>query len=210
MKSLLLAATAVAVLAQPALAASQISGIVADIFAGNWPQSTAVDDKLFNPINIDTATYGIGEARLDSVAEAFGGKIQHAFADNGAPLSWLCYDHGGMRTWFVSTGKIDQGGGILIGLVAEEPLVSTAPAAGCLASNDTLVPLPGNDIPGVGAGLADLVKRFGQAAPDANGKLSYFSQVVDADGRPAVRNIYYTLQGGLVVAVAFTEVNVDA
>lgn len=207
MKSLLLAAAAAAALSHSSLAASPgPDGLVGDLLSGNWPVSTELKDYLFNPINIDTATYALDEARLDSVHEAFGGTTQHAVADNGAPLDWLCYQHGTIRTWFLSWGDFDHGGGLLTSLIAEETIAADAPDAGCKMVDDAFVPLPGNDIPGVGGTLADLKARFGVAEPDKDGKVSYFSQATlgDEESWTITKNVYYVVRDGVVVSVAFT------
>jgi hypothetical protein len=209
MKSLLLAAiAAAAALSQTALAAPLApSGIVADLLSGNWPASTELEDTLFEPIGIDTATYPLDEARLDSVREAFGGTTQHAVADNGAPLDWLCYQHNDIRTWFLSWGDFDKGGGVLTSLIAEETIAADAPEAGCRTVDDVFVPVAGNGIPGVGATLADLKSRFGIAEPDKDGKVSYFNQATvaeDGNSWTMTKNVYYLIKNGIVVSVAFS------
>jgi len=208
MKSLLLAVVATAALSHSALAAPPgPGGLVGELLSGNWPASTELKgDYLFNPIGIDTATYGLGEARLDNTREAFGGTIQHAVADNGAPLDWLCYQHGTIRTSFLSWGEFDQGGGVLTSLIAEETIAADAPDAGCKIVDDVFMPLPGNDIPGVGATLADLKTRFGVAGPDKDGRLSYFSVATlgDDESWTVTKNVYYVVRDGLVVSVAFS------
>lgn len=207
MKPLLLAALAATLLSPSALAASPgPGGLVGDLLSGNWPVSTELKDYLFNPIGIDTATFALDESRLDSVRDTFGGAIQHTVADNGAPLDWLCFQHGTIRTWFLSWGDVDQGGGLLTSLIAEETIAADAPDAGCKVVDDAFVPLPGNDIPGVGATLADLKARFGVATPDKDGKVSYFSQATlgDEESWTVTKNVYYVVRDAVVVSVAFT------
>ena len=64
---------------------------------------------------------------------------------------------------------------------------------------------PQNELPGVGATLADLQKRFGADAvkPDQNGHLNFTYQ--GEENPDAVKNVFYIIKNGVVSSVAFSE-----
>lgn len=209
MRSLLLAAAATAVLSPPALAASPgPAGMIGDLLSGNWPVSTErKGDYLFNPLDTGTFSVALVLVPLARVHDELGGNLQQARADNGATLQWLCYEGGNIRTSFLSWGDVSpEDDTPAVSLVAMERI--NAPDASCATLDKAVVPDPGNDLPGIGATLADLEARFGSAKPDADGKVSYFSEATlgDEESWTVTKNVYYVVKDGVVVSVAFTQV----
>jgi hypothetical protein len=205
MKSILLAAVALALLPQAAFAAGpQIDGIVNDLLSADWPESSEVKDTLFGPITVDTGTFPLARTKLTDVAAALGGSVRST-EDFGATVRWLCYESGDTRTSFIAA-TTDKSGDAIVNMIAEETISPASPDAGCTRTVSVLVPLPGDDIPGFGATLVDLTKRFGTTTPDAQGKVSFFNQAT-VDSELHIQNIYYVVKDGAVVSVCYSQLD---
>ena len=210
MKSLLLAGLALAALSQSAFAAApKLSGIADRILSAQWTSSASIDDDLFKAISFKAAegeAFTLETSKLGDVLAAFGGKVQTTGA-YGPAVSWLCYDSAGKRTWFVGAELGDDKEPLLT-LIAEEAIGKTAPDLGCGKVADALSPVPGDKLPGFGATLADLQKRYGGADPDDKGRVSFMSSAPIGSGDiMQAKNVYYLVAGGEVTAVAFSAVS---
>lgn len=206
MKSVLLAGLALAAMSQSAFAAaSRLSGIADRILSADWTSSASIDDDLFKAISFKSAkgeAFTLEATRLADVAAAFGGKVQSTAA-YGPAVSWLCYDSAGKRTWFVGT-ELGEDKAPLLTLVAEEAIGKSTPDAGCGKVADALTPVPGDKLPGFGATLAELQKRYGGADPDDKGRVSFMSSAPLSGDVMQAKNIYYLVSKGEVTAVAFS------
>lgn len=206
MKSLLLAGLALAALSHAALAAGARLGGVADrVLSGEWTNSMSLDDDLFKAIAFKAAegeAFTLETTRLADVQAAFGGKVESTRA-YGGPVSWLCYDAPGKRSWFVA-GELGDGKVPLLTLIAEEDVGKTTPDAGCSKVDAALVPMPGDKLPGLGAKLTELDTRFGGADTDAKGRVSFTSSAPGAGDAVQSKTVYYLVSKGLVTAVAYS------
>ena len=202
MRTLLLTGVALAALSQSALASTGPNGILTFVLSGDFPEATVLDAEPFETIVFDGPEFSLGTVTLAEINDQFGGAIQTSTADNGSPQSWLCYDAGGLRTWFYS-GLVDKSGKPLVNLIVEEQATTPSADGGC--AELTVALTPQNDLPGVGATLADLEKRFGaeHVKPDQNGHLNFTYQGED---RPdVVQNLFYIVRNGVVTSIAFSE-----
>ena len=202
MRTLFLTGVALAALSQAALASSNPNGILAFILTGGFPEAVVLDADPFKTVMFDGAEFNLGTVTLAEINDQFGGNFQSSTADNGAPQTWLCYDAGGLRTWFYS-GLTDNSGKPLVNLIVEEQ--ATTPAADGRCTVVTAALTPQNDLPGVGATLADLETRFGaeHVKPDQNGHLNFTYQ---GEEKPdVVQNVFYILKNGVVTSIAFSE-----
>ena len=207
MKSLLFAGLALAALSQSALAAApRLDGIADRILSADWTNSASIDDDLFKAISFKAAegqAFTLETSKLSDVLAAFGGKVQSTSA-YGGPVSWLCYDSAGKRTWFIGA-ELGEDKAPLLTLIAEEAIGKSAPDAGCDKVADALSPVPGDKLPGLGAKLSELQKRYGGADPDDKGRVSFMSSAPLGTGDiMQAKNIYYLVSKGEVTAVAFS------
>ena len=207
MKSLLLTGLALAALSQSAFAAApKLSGIADHILSADWTNSASIDDDLFKAISFKAAegeAFTLEQSKLADVAAAFGGKPQTTSA-YGPAVSWLCYDSAGKRTWFVGA-ELGEDKAPLLTLIAEENIGKSTPDAGCGKVADALSPVPGDKLPGLGAKLEELQKRYGGADPDKQGRVSFMSSAPLGTGDiMQAKNIYYLVGKGEVTAVAFS------
>lgn len=202
MRTLFLTGVALAALSQAAVAATNQNGILTFVLSGDFPAAVVLVADPFKTIAFDGPEFDLGAITLAAVAEQFGGTVQASTADNGSPQSWLCYDAGGLRTWFYS-GLTDAAGKPVVNLVVEEQATTPAAEAGC--AEVTVELTPQNDLPGVGATLAELEKRFGaeQVKPDQNGHLNF--TYLGPDAANSVKNLFYIVKDGVVTSVAFSE-----
>ncbi len=209
MKIVLLAGFALAALSQSALAAPKLSGIADRILSADWTNSMSIDDDLFKAISFKAAegeAFTLEQSELNDVAAVFGGKVESTKA-YGAPVSWLCYDAGDKRTWFVAA-ELSQDKAPLLTLIAEEAIGKSTPDGGCGKVSDALSPVPGDKLPGLGASLADLDKRFGGADPDSKGRVSFMASApVGNSDVVQAKNVYYLLDKKIVTAVAYAAVS---
>jgi len=199
MKSLLLAAAALAALSQSALAATpQLSGLLADIFASDdMPDSTAAK-SLYNALTFGDKVFTLEQSKLADVTAAYGGTFVALPDDPNPQHGWMCFDGAGTRTWFFSA-EVEKTGAPVVNLVVTETLPAKPLDSGC--TSGIAIGLTDAGVPGLGATLADLEARFGTAKPDATGHLSYFLD----GGDPAVQNLFYLVNDGHVTAVAFSQ-----
>jgi hypothetical protein len=199
----LLAATA---LTQTALASTAPvpSGLLADIFAADFPASTQVEDQLFSFVGLDTLPVTLEATRLSEVSATFGGTFVH-LPDAPATSGWLCYDTATTRTTFFTSGA-DAGGDPLVNLIVVENIAAPAIDSGCTSTDNAGLqdPLTDNGVPGIGATLDDLASHFGDAKPDATGHIAY---VAEAQPGVGAQNIFYLVENGVVTAMAFSQFN---
>lgn len=202
MRTLFLTGVALAALSQSAIASPNPNSILIFILTGGFPEAVALDVDPFKTVMVDGSEFSLGTVTLAAINDQFGGKIQTSTADNGSPQSWLCYDAGGLRTWFYS-GLTDTSGKPLVNLIVAER--STTPAADGGCTDITVALTPENDLPGVGATLADLQKRFGaeHVKPDQNGHLNFTYR--DQESTDVVQNVFYIVKSGVVTSIAFSE-----
>lgn len=200
MRTLFLTGVALAALSQSAFAATNPNGILTFILSGDFPEAVVLSVDPFTTVAFDGPEFDLGRTTLGDITDAFGGKIETSTADNGSPQSWMCFDAGGLRTWFYS-GMTDDVDRPVVNLIVEEQATTPAAAAGC--TDLTVALTPENDLPGVGATLADLQTRFGAAQPDQNGHLNFTYQ---SEAEPdAVKNVFYIVTNGVVTSVAYSE-----
>lgn len=207
MKLLLLAGFALAALSQSSFAAApKLSGIADRILSADWTSSASIDDDLFKAISFKAAegeAFTLEQSKLADVIAAFGGKPQTTTA-YGPPVSWLCYDAAGKRTWFVGA-ELGEDKVPLLTLIAEEAIAKATPDEGCSKIADALTPVPGDKLPGLGAKLDDLQKRYGGADPDDKGRVSFMSSAPLGTGDiMQAKNIFYLVSKDEVTAVAFS------
>ena len=176
------------------------------ILSADWTSSASIDDDLFKAISFKAAegeAFTLEQSGLADVVAAFGGKPQTTTA-YGPPVSWLCYDAAGKRTWFVGA-ELGEDKAPLLTLIAEEAIAKATPDAGCSKIADALTPVPGDKLPGLGAKLDDLQKRYGGADPDDKGRVSLMSSARARNGRlMQARNVFYLVSKDEVTAVAFS------
>src|SRR3569623_2025966 len=204
MRTLFLTGVALAALSQSAVASPNPNGILNFVLSGGFPEAVVLSADPFKTVVFDGPEFDLGHVSLGDIIDEFGGDILTSTADNGSPQSWLCFDAGGLRTWFYS-GLTDDVGRPLVNLIVEEQATTPAKAAGC--STVTVALTPQNELPGVGAKLADLQKRFGdaQVKPDQNGHLNFTFQ--SDDDPNTVKNVFYIVKVGVVTSIAFSEFN---
>lgn len=202
---LLLAAT-------PAVADERLTGMAEEVLASEWADPTRIDDYLFNSLAFDheavETSFLLDVTPLALVQSTFGGTSHTEEIFDGLPVTWLCYDTGDARTTFAALRVQSEGNetiepGPVLGIVIEE---MRAPASdACTANAAAASPLPGNDIPGLGATLADLEARFGTAPADAGGHIAYIAEYEQGDEESWIerKTIYYRLEAGIVTGVAY-------
>ncbi len=189
----------------------RLAGMAEAVLASEWADPVTIEDHLFEPISFDDPRVETGflldASPLATVQSAFGGVPASQEIFEGTPVSWLCYDTGSARTTFAALRLAGEGNetiepGPVLGVIIEE---ANAPAAGCTANASAAAPRPGNDIPGLGATLADLVARFGSAPLDAGGHLAYVSHATLGDEESWIEDkiVYYRLEGGIVTGIAY-------
>lgn len=202
MRLLLLTGVALATLSQSAFASPNPNGILNFILSGSFPEAVVLSADPFKTVVFDGPEFDLGRVSLGDIADEFGGKIQTSSADNGSPQSWLCFDADGLRTWFYS-GLTDDVGRPLVNLIVEEQATTRANEGGCAEIAVALTPQ--NELPGVGATLADLQQRFGADAVklDQNGYLNFTYQ--GEENPDAVKNVFYIIRNGVVSSIAFSE-----
>jgi hypothetical protein len=179
----------------------QLSGIITSIFGADFPSAVTSDQPFFKDIIFDGPAFAPAVTTMAEINEQFGGTI----VAPDSTQSWLCYDAGNTRTWFYSA-DVDPAGKPVVNMIVTELATTPAAAAGCATVTAAITPIDPN-LPGLGATLADLKIRFGDAKPDANGHLNY-GFVASGDGG-FIQNIFYTLKDGVVTAVSFGQWNVQ-
>ena len=197
------ALVASAIISQSVSAAPEpkLSGILTDIFAADFPSAVLSEKPLFTDITFDGPAFTPAVTTMAEINDEFGGTI----VAPDATQSWLCFDAGTTRTWFYS-GATDAAGKPVANVIVTELATTPAAAAGCATITVALTPIDAN-LPGLGATLADLAKRFGTAEPDDHGQLNFTFMTTTGDTRQ-VQNIFYTVKDRVVTAVAFAQWNV--
>jgi hypothetical protein len=211
---------ALALLAAPALAdGADLNGMAEEVLASEWADPIYLDgDYLFEPIDFDDpsvqTSFLLDAHPFRGVESTFGGTPQVEEIFDNLPIRWLCYDTGHTRTTFASVRSEEAGNetmepGPVIGLIIEE---ANAPQnAACIDNAAAASPQPGNDIPGLGAKIADLESRFGSAPVDEGGHIAYVAkaELGDAETWIETKIVYYRIEAGIVTGVAFKLTNTD-
>jgi len=214
------ALVALACLASPAMADEpHLNGMAEEVLASEWADPIYLDDDyLFEPIDFDHPSvqtrFLLDAHPFSDVARIFGGTPQTEEVFDNLPVRWLCYDTVGARTTFASIRSEEPGNetiepGPVVGLIIEE---ANAPQhAACIDNAAAASPQPGNDIPGLGAKIADLKSRFGAAPVDEGGHIAYVAKAELGDDESWIQTkiVYYRIEAGIVTGVAYKLTNTD-
>jgi hypothetical protein len=209
--ALLLAAATPAFASEP-----HLNGMAEAVVASEWADPIELDEYLFNPIAFDhpdvQGRFLLETSPMAEVLSTFGGTAYTEEIFEGTPVTWACYETGNARTTFVSLLMGDGDDSIeppiepgpLVSVIVEE---ANAPVNAASSENlAAAAPLPGNDIPRLGATRTDLFTRFGgHHLPGRDSSLAYVTQYEMGDEGNWLEHkvIYYRLENGLVTGVAY-------
>ena len=217
-----IALLALALLVTPAFAdAPHLNGMAEAVVASQWADPITLDDYLFEPIGFDhpsvQSSFLLDASYFSQVLSLFGGTAHTKEIFEGTPIAWACYETGNDWTTFVSLamGEGDDTieppiePGPLVSVIVEEANAPDNPD--CEDNPAAAAPLPGNDIPRLGATRIDLFDRFGGHLPERDGPLAYVTQHEMGDDGVWMEHkvIYYRLENGLVTGVAYKLYTTD-
>ena len=194
---------------------AHLNGMAEEVVASEWADPITLDEYLFEPIDFDLpsvqTSFLLDTAYLSQVLSVFGGTAHTEEIFEETPITWACYDTGNGRTTFVSlrTGEGDDSieppiePGPIANVIVEEANAPTNDT--CSESLAAAAPLPGNDIPRLGATRIELFNRFGGDIPERDSHLAYVTQYEMGDEGNWLEHkvIYYQLENGLVTGVAY-------
>jgi hypothetical protein len=145
-------------------------------------------------ITVGSVAVDLQRTRLRDLQKAFGGTIQQT-----SDATWLCYHAGDTNSWFISNAL---GGQEFVMMVAVE--ASSKTPGDCEPAGDKFKP-PVFNVPGLGAGSADLKAHFGAAG--SGSKVSYRA---DKPGGYSDNAQYlgYSLRSGTVVGIGVGETSI--
>lgn len=148
--------------------------------------------------------FGLTEATLVDRAASIGVAVQ---SDGKGEYSVACASHDGRAVWLLSDASDYDGEPLLTALIntAAPDGIPCDPVA-------ELEPGPWDgDVPGVGAGTADIAARFGTAEISEDGIVAFRSHDLAGDGGNSwelIKTVTYHLTNDLVDAVAYEVVTV--